>query len=441
MSAALYVVPAPDAEGTGHGGHSPSALLGTPVETPAEGSNALVGPPPEDLAAHLQRYGNRPSARGAGAGALVEAIETVGLTGRGGAHFPAAIKWRGVLAAGGGGTVIANGAEGEPLAAKDAALLQLRPHLVLDGLVSAGEALGAVDLVVWLHDGAYATHRAVSQAIQERRLAGLTEPPIRIATGPDRYVTGESSAVMRALNGGPTLPELVRVLPVLSGVHGRPTLLHNAETLARVGVLSRVGAQDYQPTSLLSVLIGGRRRVVEIPATTTFAQALEQANAASPAAAPVAVLLGGYGGSWVRWETLAPLPVDQPTLRTHGLSLGASIVAPLPHGTCGLVETARIAQYLAASSARQCGPCLFGLPAVAELVWALADCDVGRSELRRLDRFMHEIAGRGACAHPDGAIRMVASALDVFADDVRAHRKGRCLAGRTLKVIPVPEVD
>jgi NADH:ubiquinone oxidoreductase subunit F (NADH-binding) len=191
---------------------------------------------------------------------------------------------------------------------------------------------------------------------------------------------------------------------------------------------------------LLTVLTGGRRRVVEVSASTTFAQALDEASPVTGASAPQAVLLGGYGGSWVRWDTLAHLRVDQPVLRAAGLSLGASIVAPLPHGTCGLVETARIATYLAASSARQCGPCMFGLPAVGELVWALADCDVGRSELKRLDRFLHEIERRGACAHPDGAVRMVSSALDVFADDVKAHRKGHCVAGRTLNVIPVPEV-
>ncbi len=441
MTAALHIVPPPDPDEPGNDTLPITAhLLGDLVYFPREGSESLRGPLPDDLSAHLWRYGSRPSARGSAGAALVDTLEAVALTGRGGAHFPAAIKWRGVIAAGGGGTVIANGSEGEPLAAKDASLLQLRPHLVLDGLVSAGEAVGAVDLVVWLHEGANMTFHAVTQAIHERRLAGLLEPPIRILTGPDRYVTGESSAVVRALNGGPTLPELTRVLPVISGVHGRPTLLHNVETLARVAVASRTGVEQYQPTSLLTIVAGGQRTVAEVGPNATFSDAVAYAAPHAINGAPQAMLLGGFGGSWVRWADAQVLPVDQPALKAAGLSLGASIVAPIPRNTCGLVETARIAQYLSDSSARQCGPCLFGLRSVAELAWALADCDVGRSELKRLDRFLHEIAGRGACAHPDGAIRMIASALDVFADDVKAHRKGHCVAGRTLKVIPVPEV-
>lgn len=436
MSAALHAVPDPHP----HPGQVDADLIGAAVHFPREGSESLRGPAPDDLAAHVQRFGPRPSALGSAGPALVETVESIALTGRGGAHFPAAIKWRGVIAAGGGGTVIANGSEGEPLAAKDAALLQLRPHLVLDGLVSAAEAVGSFDLVVWLHEGAQATYRAVVQAIDERRAAGLVEPRIRVLTGPARYLTGESSAVVRALNGGPTLPELTRVLPVISGVNGRPTLLHNAETLARVGIAARTGPTGYRPTSLLTVVTGGQRTVVEVEPSVTFGDVVAQIGPYAVAGTPQAMLLGGYGGSWVSWSDAAGLAVDQPALKAAGLSLGAAVVAPIPSNTCGLVETARIAQYLADSGARQCGPCLFGLRSVAELVWALADCDVGRSELKRLDRFMGEIAGRGACAHPDGALRMVASALDVFADDVRAHRKGRCVTGRTLKVIPVPEV-
>ena len=455
MNASLHVVrdsgsaDEPDHTQRPHGTHPrpvfdanvTTHLVGDIVYFPREGSETLRGPAPDDLATHVERYGPRPSALGSDGMALVDTLEAVGLTGRGGAHFPAAIKWRGVIAAGGGGTVIANGSEGEPLAAKDATLLQLRPHLVLDGMVSAAEAVGAVDLVVWLHEGAHMTHRAVVQAIHERRLAGLVEPQIRVLTGPARYVTGESSAVVRALNGGPALPELTRVLPVISGVHGRPTLLHNAETLARVAVASRTGVAGYRPTSLLTIVTGGQRSVAEVEPTATFADAVAHVSPHAIAGAPQAMLLGGFGGSWVSWADAMVLPVDQPALKAAGLSLGASIVAPIPSDTCGLVETARIAQYLADSSARQCGPCLFGLRSVAELVWALADCDVGRSELKRLDRFMGEISGRGACAHPDGAIRMIASALHVFAHDVKAHRKGHCVTGRTLRVIPVPEVD
>jgi NADH:ubiquinone oxidoreductase subunit F (NADH-binding) len=114
------------------------------------------------------------------------------------------------------------------------------------------------------------------------------------------------------------------------------------------------------------------------------------------------------------------------------LSLGAGALRVLPRGTCGLVETATIARFLAEQSARQCGPCLFGLASVAETMTALARGGRRtRHDAHRITRFAEEIRDRGACHHPDGAVRMVASALNVFADDVAAHRRGRCLATGT----------
>ena len=123
------------------------------------------------------------------------------LTGRGGGHFPAARKWQTVLDAtrrtGLLPVVVGNASEGEPASAKDAALLVHRPHLVLDGLAHAAEAVGATESVVWLHGDAHEPHRVLVRALQERRSAGLVEPPVRLATGPSRYLTGESNAVVQ----------------------------------------------------------------------------------------------------------------------------------------------------------------------------------------------------------------------------------------------------
>jgi NADH:ubiquinone oxidoreductase subunit F (NADH-binding) len=94
-----------------------------------------------------------------------------------------------------------------------------------------------------------------------------------------------------------------------------------------------------------------------------------------------------------------------------------------------LQRAADIAAYLAASSARQCGPCLFGLPAVAEVMATVAGGAAGRRDVARLDRYLAEISGRGACHHPDGAVAMVASALRAFSADVRSHlKRGECAA-------------
>jgi NADH:ubiquinone oxidoreductase subunit F (NADH-binding) len=92
--------------------------------------------------------------------------------------------------------------------------------------------------------------------------------------------------------------------------------------------------------------------------------------------------------------------------------------------SCGLAESARIARYLADQSSGQCGPCAYGLPAIAADLALLARGRVDHGCLQRLHRRLGEVKGRGACRHPDGAVTMVRSALTVFSDDVAAHGRG-----------------
>jgi NADH:ubiquinone oxidoreductase subunit F (NADH-binding) len=393
----------------------------------------------QDLRTHHAAWGPRPDDWARHPESLLEHMAEVGLSGRGGAHFPVAVKWRAVLAAGGGGTVVANAAEGEPASAKDGVLLRARPHLVLDGLATAAGVLGATDVVIWLHAGATDTQRVLSHALAERRAARLPELPMRVVQAPDGYISGESSAVVRALSGGPALPDFALLPAATVGVHGRPTLVQNAETLARVAVLSRTGAEDYAPSALLTVVGCGRRTVIEPPTTSTVAAAVA-ASGNVLSREPQAVLLGGYGGAWLPWAEAADLPVNEPALRAAGASMGAGVVAPLPAGACGLVETASVFAFLAASSARQCGPCLFGLRSISAMLSDLARGRARRRDVERIQRHAAEVSGRGACRHPDGAIRMMASALSTFAADVSAHAAGSpCLGSRRAPALPVPQ--
>ncbi len=421
-------------------------LLDGVVIFPALGSTPLVAPEGDDLSLHLMRYGDRPVMQGSEGLALITRMHDVGLTGRGGGHFPTGRKWESVRRAGPGVIAVANGAEGEPASGKDAALLQQRPHLVVDGLVCAAEAVGASECVVWLHRGAHRTRSVLERALHDRVARGLIEPRIRIELGPDRYLTGEATAVMQALAGGPALPQMARNPAVPWGDGHRPILVNNVETLARTAILARTEVGEYRRTSLVTVVNHDTRIVCEADPWEKVAD-LVGAHWRSPSGvgfdAPQAILLGGYGGSWVPWFDAAGLDVDPDALRSHGLSIGAGVIAPLPSDACGIAEAASLVSYLSDSSARQCGPCLFGLAAVAELMADLASGSMGRAEHRRLDRFLGDIVGRGACKHPDGAVRMLSSAFSAFAEDVHSHRtRGHCLvttrAANSSTVLPIP---
>lgn len=379
----------------------------------------------EPLAVHLDRLGPRPL----GDPGLVDLIERTGLTGHGGAHVPAALRWRALAAGAGPLTVVANGAESEPVAGKDGTLLRQRPHLVLDGLMLTAEALGAQRAVVWLHGDDDGGRRAVLAALEERRWSDARHR-VDVLMGPVHYLAGESSAIAGAVQGGSALPT-VRRRP--RDARAPRTLVHNVETLARLALLARGHVPS--TTRLLSVL-GTERVVVEVEQATTFGQLL--AGLGWPAA-PEAVLLGGYGGLWAPWHRLAHLPLDERALRTEGLTLGAGVVMPLAPGACGLRETADLVDYLASMSARQCGPCRLGLPALADSFRALADGRGGGVGAVLDDAGVVE--GRGACHHPDGATRLVASAVATFEADVAAHVAGRpCAEGSPRADVPVPGV-
>jgi NADH:ubiquinone oxidoreductase subunit F (NADH-binding) len=435
-------------DSTGIEGSGCSALLLEPVRIARTGSadrlDRLDGRSRDSWAEHVSRVGPRPE----GAPWLVEALEESALTGHGGGHFPVGRKWRSLLNSSRVGTVVANGAESESLSAKDATLLRQRPHLVLDGLHCAIETMGARRGVVWLHAADTYTRRVMETAVHERVSAGAPEAEIVIAAAPSTYLAGESSAIIRGLSGGAVLPTFRGIRHRAGRVERSATLVHNVETLARVALAARECAfsdskrrlECFAPgpqTSLLTVLTPADRHVIEVPSATTLRVAV--ASTGWPVhARPTAVLLGGYGGVFARWSDVAEVDVNEPAMRRAGRTLGAGIVAPLPARVCGVAETARIASYLASSSARQCGPCMFGLASLADSLGVLRAGSARRGELRRLAADLDAVRGRGACHHPDGVTRLVTSALETFEGDFADHadRQPCDHAGRV--VIPVP---
>jgi NADH:ubiquinone oxidoreductase subunit F (NADH-binding) len=292
------------------------------------GITRVLPPRPEDLRQHLSRVGPVPY-RGR-AGALIAEIAAAGLTGRGGAALPTHRKLEIVASAGGEKVVVANGAEGEPASRKDEALLSTAPHLVLDGLQLAAEAVGATTAYLYLHQGAAF---GVDQALRERALCQL---------------------------------DMLRVT------------------------------------------------VVETPPW----------------------LVGGYHGTWLPPE--AGLTVDNHSLRPLGGAVGAGVLAALPADRCGVAETARVVGYLAAESAGQCGPCLNGLPRTAAALGELAGTRPRQRARADIERWAALVSGRGACAHPDGTVRLIRSALRGFAHEFRHHERGHCTAVNRRPFLPIP---
>lgn len=383
-------------------------------------ADALLSRVPS-LAAHLAANGPIPW-RG-GAGRLIADLETAGLTGRGGAGFPA---WRKASTTlnGKSPVVVANGAEGEPLSSKDAELLGGNPHLVLDGLQLAAEAVGATKAYLYTPAGRHAD--ATSQAIVERR-GSHDRVPVTMVRAVDRFVAGEESAVIAAIEGRDPTPRF-RTQPVaMSGVDGRPTLVHNVETLAHIARIARYGPSWFrrsgtadEPGTFLATVSGSVAApgVYEVPVGIPLDELLTMAGGRTTAVR--AVLVGGYHGVWA---PAASIPLSRAGLAPYGGSPGAGIVHALPAHRCPLAFAAETTRYLADESAGKCGPCLNGLPAIAATMTGLA---AGKADPRRLDWLTGLVTGRGACHHPDGTVRFVRSTLTAFPTEVAAHQRGRC---------------
>ncbi|MBW8480863.1 NADH-quinone oxidoreductase subunit NuoF family protein [Actinomadura parmotrematis] len=383
---------------------------------------------------------------------LVQMCEQVDMRGRGGAGFPFARKLSAVAARvrraaaaedalpgekdrarrpAEDAVVVVNGAEGEPGSAKDKTLLSRAPHLVLDGAQIAASALGTRRIIVAVESDEAA--RSVRAAIGERRLTA------RVVRLTERFISGESGAVIRAINGRAPIPPGVKVRASDAGVDGCPTLLSNTETFAQLAVLTSLGTdlyasagtEDEPGTTLLTV---GGTQVVEAPYGTPLKAVLDLCDV-KPGPG---VLVGGYHGQWLDRAGTARAVLSRKGMKAVGGTVGAGIVLPLPEGTCPLGEAARIASYLAAQSAGQCGPCRLGLPDVVRAMSALADGSGSAEDLRRAAAVGR---GRGACGHPDGTARFVLSAVEAFARDIDAHRDDGSCGLPVFGVLPLPVPD
>jgi NADH:ubiquinone oxidoreductase subunit F (NADH-binding) len=259
--------------------------------------------------------------------------------------------------------------------------------------------------------------------------------PVRLIEAPTTYVAGEESAAVHFVNEGVARPTSTPPRPFERGVRGRPTLVQNVESLAHVALIARYGAPWYRSagrgeargTALVTVSGAVRQPgVLEVELGTTVAEVASYAGGLSGPAQ--AVLVGGYFGAWASWQDAAPMPLDPVAAGGPGsIALGCGVVSLLPQDVCGVGAAAAIMTYMAGESARQCGPCVFGLRAMAEAVRRLAACRPHADDLERLTRWGGQLRGRGACRHPDGAVASLQSALRVFGDEFAAHQlRRRC---------------
>ena len=345
---------------------------------------------------------------------VADAVASAGLTGRGGAHFATAQKWRLAAANAGPRVLVVNAEEGEPGVFKDRHVLEGDPHRLIEGVLVAAHAIGAARAVIYVNGQARNARRALDAAVAQAREAGLldgsalggTGAEVEVRSGAGGYVCGEESVILNSIEGERPVPRLKPPYATDRGLFERPTVINNAETLCAVTTVF----DDPPPPTKLVPLSGAvpRPGLYEVPVdgATSWAGVLAMAGA-NPQRVR-ALLLGGPSGRFV-----LPEEFDAP-LEMRGLGAGGVVVLPQEADIPRI--TSALAAYNARESCGECTPCREGTP---RLVALLEDVPGNRA---RIDALIEVMTEASLCQLGGLAGKPVASALALFPRDFEAAR-------------------
>jgi NADH:ubiquinone oxidoreductase subunit F (NADH-binding) len=317
---------------------------------------------------------------------LLAALEASGLTGMGGAGFPAWRKWEAVRREPGRRVVIVNADEGEPGTIKDRYVMELRPQLLLEGLALGMRFCETDDAYVYLREE-YATSRArLQEAIAARGL------PVQIVVGAGSYVCGEETAMLESMEGRRGMPRLRPPFPAQSGYLGRPTLINNVETLAHV---ARIARGEWSPARLWSVSGAVREPgCYEAPLDVTTRQLVDEY--AGGATEEIGAIVPGGAASGILPPAALDVPLTRDALREWGAGPGSAAVQVFPSSYPVLRLLAETMRFFAEESCQKCTPCRIGNRALHHVVEELQE---GRAAMTRakVDEWLEAMAQTSIC--------------------------------------------
>jgi NADH-quinone oxidoreductase subunit F len=317
-------------------------------------------------------------------GTVTATVKAAGLLGRGGAYFPAAVKWEGCRAARGAPKyLVANGEEGEPGIFKDRHLMEADPHRLLEGMLLAAYAAGASRGILYIHGEAGLSAERCAEAVREAHAAGLLGPrvlgtgfafEVEIRRGAGGFVLGEETALLESIEGKRAMPRPKPPFPVEVGVHGRPTVINNVETLSAVPLI--VGGRPEAARTKLFGLSGhvARPGVVEVAPPLTLRRLIDGLGGGlATGRSLAAVVIGGPSGIVV-----PPAFLDRP-LERPALSPGTGGIVALDQSADVRDVLRTLLAFNARESCGKCTPCREGTARLLELLDDVARAGVAES--------------------------------------------------------------
>ncbi len=417
-----------------------AACLGRCDEAPASwdprGKNSLpdvhLTAASDDLSINLAgvdslSYTGLTAARDNGADWVIDELEVSGVTGRGGAGFPAHIKWRGVASQSVTERyVVLNADEGEPGTFKDREVILKRPHLVVEGLAIAAHTLEAHDIYCYVRGEFGAVRDALKAAVEEATAAGLLDDDVawHFVDGHGAYICGEETALLESLEGRRGMPRMKPPFPVEAGFRGAPTLIQNVETIATIpAILARGGTWfrklgRTEPGTKLYCVSGHvpRPGVYEAPMGISMAELLDMAGGVT---GTLKAFSPGGASSGFLPASMINVALDFGSLQKVGSMLGSAGGVVL-NATVDMVEAALVqAVFFEDESCGQCAPCRIGTQLVRQALERFRRGDV--DALEHIDDIAWGMQEGSICGLGQAAALPLLSAMKYFPDEFQSR--------------------
>jgi NADH-quinone oxidoreductase subunit F len=381
---------------------------------------------------------------------VVEEVKASGLRGRGGAGFPAGAKWGFVPKVAGPKYLCCNADESEPGTFKDREIMEVEPHLLIEGVAIASYAIGAQDAFIYIR-GEYVTAAdRLERAIDEAERAGLLGSNalgtgfnlrVHVFRGAGAYICGEETALLESLEGRRPMPRSRPPFPAVEGLYRRPTVVNNVETLANVPHILANGQEWYNAIGVPPKNTGPKifclsGRVVrpgnyELPlGAVTFSELIEEYGGGVPNGGRVKGVLPAGASAPILTADKLDTKLDYDSVQAAGSMLGSASLIVLDETVCIVRAATRMAEFFRHESCGKCTPCREG---TAWLHKVLVRLEAGRGSEADLDLLMSlsgEISGKVLCALGDFATSPVTATVGQFRDEYLEHFKlGRCPYG------------
>ncbi len=380
---------------------------------------------------------------------VISELKKSALRGRGGAGFPTGLKWSFMPRAFPGPKyLVCNSDEGEPGTFKDRDILRYNPHILIEGMIIGGYAMGIPVGYNYIHGEIWAEYERFEEALQEARDAGYLGKNILDSEfsfdlfahhGYGAYICGEETALLESLEGKKGQPRFKPPFPASFGLYGKPTTINNTETFAAVPAIIRNGGDWFlnlgKPNNGGTKLFSVSGHVnkpgnYEVKLGTPFATLLEMAGGMRGGKKLKGVIPGGSSMPVIKADLMMQTDMDYDAIAKAGSMLGSGAVIVMDEDTCMVKAAERLAYFYFEESCGQCTPCREGTGWLYRIIHRIEHGEGRQEDLDLLLNLADQIQGRTICALGDAAAMPVRAFVKNFREEFEYHiTHKRCMVG------------